>query len=104
MSDIEWVMVPRVATREMLNDGSGALNEPVWMEEMAKAWDAMIEIAPHPPVSLGEISQAQARAMREALEEAIELVDQDDNCLTPAGDALVARWRAALSASPLPAP
>ena len=38
-----------------------------------------------------------AEAGREALEEAVEFADHDWQCLTPAGDAMLAKWRAALS-------
>ncbi len=40
---------------------------------------------------------ARERRLREALEEAVEFADQDWQCLTPAGDAMLAKWRAALS-------
>lgn len=41
--------------------------------------------------------QADAGGVREALEEAIEFAEQDIHALTPAGEAMVKRWRAALS-------
>lgn len=104
----DWVVVPRVMTMPMAIAAMYAHRVERW------TWDgvyaAMLSAAPHPPVSLGEISQAQAQAMREALEK----------IATPAADAGFCKkhdldWmdlaayrrdiaRAALSASPLPAP
>ena len=44
-----------------------------------------------------DAADARERRLREALEEAVEFADQDWQCLTPAGDAMLAKWRAALS-------
>lgn len=44
-----------------------------------------------------DLADARERRLREALEEAVEFADQDWQCLTPAGDAMLAKWRAALS-------
>ncbi len=78
-----------------------------------------LSAAPHPPVSLGEISQAQAQTMREALAvvdaaRCIQhwhdrMIGQDEGMVVSAEHVrllwkALAVYDAALSASPLPAP
>ncbi len=118
----DWVMVPRAATEAMKEAGDRSLSPwiaPAMHSDTAYA--AMLSAAPHPPVSLGEISQAQAQAMREALANLLAAQHAFSDAMTalkndaePSAEKLKkitddftaahAAGDAALSASPLPAP
>lgn len=95
-----WKLVPVQPTEAMLHAGWLATGESYAMQMrterlLAGHYRAMLAASPTPPTPQpGEVER-----LRSALTEAVEFASQDFHCLTPAGEAMLARWEAALTPS-----